>query len=56
MSDGQAPPQAMPETLEGFLASVERDVQRFHDPGPTRDAARGQRHHHAQLELQARRT
>ena len=34
MSDGQAPPQAMPETLEGFLASVERDVQRFHDPGP----------------------
>ncbi|HSW25383.1 MAG TPA: amidohydrolase family protein [Burkholderiaceae bacterium] len=34
MSDGQAPPQAMPETLESFLASVERDVQRFHDPGP----------------------
>jgi len=34
MSDGQAPPQAMPETLEGFLASVEHDVQRFHDGGP----------------------
>jgi 8-oxoguanine deaminase len=34
VGDGQAPPQAMPETLEGFLASVERDVQRFHDPGP----------------------
>jgi 8-oxoguanine deaminase len=34
MSDGQAPPQAMPETLEGFLASVEHDVRRFHDGGP----------------------
>ena len=34
MSDGEAPAQAMPETLEGFLASVEHDVQRFHDRGP----------------------
>jgi cytosine/adenosine deaminase-related metal-dependent hydrolase len=34
MSDGDAPPQSMPETLEGFLASVEHDVQRFHDGAP----------------------
>jgi len=34
MTDVQAPPQVLPETLDGFLASVERDVQRFHDPGP----------------------
>lgn len=34
MSDGAAPPQAAPETLEQFLAGVEHDVQRFHDPGP----------------------
>ena len=34
MTDGQAPPQVAPETLDGFLASVERDVQRYHDPGP----------------------
>ena len=34
MTDGSAPPQSAPETLEGFLASVERDVQRFHDPSP----------------------
>lgn len=33
-TDTQAPPQVAPETLDGFLASVERDVQRFHDPGP----------------------
>jgi len=33
-TDEQAPPQVKPETLDGFLASVERDVQRFHDPGP----------------------
>jgi cytosine/adenosine deaminase-related metal-dependent hydrolase len=32
--DNAAPPQAAPETLEEFLASVERDVQRFHDPSP----------------------
>jgi cytosine/adenosine deaminase-related metal-dependent hydrolase len=34
MTDQQAPPQSAPETLETFLASVERDVQRFHDPSP----------------------
>jgi cytosine/adenosine deaminase-related metal-dependent hydrolase len=34
MTDGQAPPQVAPETLEAFMASVERDVQRFHDPSP----------------------
>jgi 8-oxoguanine deaminase len=34
MTDAAAPPQVMPETLDGFLASVERDVQRHHDPGP----------------------
>jgi 8-oxoguanine deaminase len=34
MTDAHAPPQVMPETLDGFLASVERDVQRFHQPGP----------------------
>jgi 8-oxoguanine deaminase len=33
-TDADAPPQVAPETLDGFLASVERDVQRFHDPGP----------------------
>jgi 8-oxoguanine deaminase len=34
MTDTAAPPQSAPESLEGFLASVERDVRRFHDPGP----------------------
>jgi cytosine/adenosine deaminase-related metal-dependent hydrolase len=34
LTDGQAPPQVAPETLDAFLASVERDVQRFHDPSP----------------------
>jgi 8-oxoguanine deaminase len=34
MTDQVAPPQVMPETLDAFLASVERDVHRFHDPGP----------------------
>ena len=34
MTDAQAPPQVMPETLDAFLASVERDVHRYHDPGP----------------------
>jgi cytosine/adenosine deaminase-related metal-dependent hydrolase len=33
-TDDHAPPQVVPETLDGFLASVERDVQRWHDPGP----------------------
>ena len=34
MTDGEAPPQVAPETLEAFLAAVESDVQRFHDPSP----------------------
>jgi len=34
LTDQAAPPQVMPETLDAFLASVERDVQRFHQPGP----------------------
>lgn len=33
MTDGDAPPQVMPETLDAFLASIERDVQRFHQRG-----------------------
>lgn len=32
--DRAPPPQATPETLDGFLASVERDAHRFHDPSP----------------------
>lgn len=34
MTDAEAPPESAPETLEGFLAAVEHDVRRFHDPGP----------------------
>ena len=34
LTDQAAPPQVMPETLDAFLASVARDAQRFHDPGP----------------------
>jgi cytosine/adenosine deaminase-related metal-dependent hydrolase len=34
MTDQAAPPQVMPETLDAFLASVGRDVQRYHQPGP----------------------
>jgi 8-oxoguanine deaminase len=34
LTDAVAPAESAPETLDGFLASVERDVQRFHDPGP----------------------
>lgn len=34
MTDAAAPPQVAPESLEAFLASVERDVLRYHDPGP----------------------
>mgnify|MGYP003342396280 CR=1 FL=1 len=30
--DRNAPPQCQPETLEQFLASVEKDVHRYHDP------------------------
>lgn len=33
-SAAKAPPQARAETLEAFMAGVERDTQRFHDPGP----------------------
>jgi cytosine/adenosine deaminase-related metal-dependent hydrolase len=32
--DNAAPPQAAPETLEAFMAAVEADVARFHDPSP----------------------
>ncbi|MBI5721525.1 MAG: amidohydrolase family protein [Burkholderiales bacterium] len=32
-TDIHPPPQAAPETLDGMLASVERDVQRFHQRG-----------------------
>ena len=35
MTDANAPPQVMPETLDGFLSAIERDVGRFHDPSPT---------------------
>lgn len=34
MTDQVAPQQSAPETLDGFMASVEHDVHRFHDPGP----------------------
>jgi 8-oxoguanine deaminase len=34
MTDHAAPPQTAPETLDAFLASVERDVHRWHQPGP----------------------
>lgn len=34
ITDANAPPQVRPETLDGFLASVERDVHRFHDASP----------------------
>jgi cytosine/adenosine deaminase-related metal-dependent hydrolase len=34
MTDADAPPQVQPETLDGFLAGVERDVQRWHQAGP----------------------
>jgi 8-oxoguanine deaminase len=34
MTDASAPPQSAPETLDAFLAGVERDAQRFNDPGP----------------------
>ncbi|WP_294637449.1 amidohydrolase family protein [uncultured Aquabacterium sp.] len=32
--DVNPPPQVQPETLEAFLAAVEHDVHRFHDPAP----------------------
>jgi cytosine/adenosine deaminase-related metal-dependent hydrolase len=34
MTDAQAPPEVAPETLDAFMAGIERDVRRFHDPGP----------------------
>jgi cytosine/adenosine deaminase-related metal-dependent hydrolase len=34
MTDAVAPPQSAPETLDAFMAGVERDTRRFHDPGP----------------------
>ena len=33
-TDLNPPAEARPETMEGMLASVERDVQRFHERGP----------------------
>ena len=32
--DVDPPPQTVPESLDAFLAAVERDVHRFHDPAP----------------------
>ncbi len=32
LTDTSAPPQAAAETIDGFMAGVERDTQRFHDP------------------------
>ncbi|RPH45571.1 MAG: amidohydrolase [Burkholderiales bacterium] len=32
--DVDPPPQTAPETLDAFLAAIERDVHRFHDPAP----------------------
>jgi cytosine/adenosine deaminase-related metal-dependent hydrolase len=34
MTDASAPPQVAPETLDAFLAAIESDVGRFHDPSP----------------------
>ncbi len=34
MTDAAAPPQVAPETLDAFMAGIERDVRRFHDPSP----------------------
>ncbi len=33
-TDAAAPPQSAPETLDAFMAGVEHDTRRFHDPGP----------------------
>jgi 8-oxoguanine deaminase len=32
--DHAPPPQAAAETLDGFLAAIEKDAQRYNDPGP----------------------
>jgi cytosine/adenosine deaminase-related metal-dependent hydrolase len=34
MTDAVAPPQVAPESIDAFMAGIERDVQRFHQPGP----------------------
>lgn len=34
MTDAEAPPQVAPETIDAFLAGIERDVQRYHDASP----------------------
>ncbi len=34
LTDAAASPQVQPETLDTFMAAVERDVARFHDPSP----------------------
>lgn len=34
LPSADAPPEAVPETLEQFLAGVEHDAARFHDPSP----------------------
>ncbi len=34
MTDAAAPPQVAPETIDAFLAGIERDVQRYHDASP----------------------
>ena len=34
MTDQVAPPQSAPETLDAFMAAIERDTRRFHDPSP----------------------
>ncbi len=34
LTDAKAPPQVAPEPLDAFMAAIERDVARFHDPSP----------------------
>ena len=34
MTDTPASPQVAPETIDGFMAAIERDVRRWHDPSP----------------------
>ena len=34
MTDADAPPQVAPETLDQFMAAIEHDTARFHDPAP----------------------
>jgi 8-oxoguanine deaminase len=34
MTDQAAPLQSAPETLDDFMAAIEHDVRRFHDPSP----------------------